>query len=86
MRNVASTSGGVAYSGSFARATVENALKAARRLIALVRKAMAHERSRRQLAQWDERMLQDIGLEPFDVYYGWRSPARQHSKPSRISS
>jgi len=86
MRNVASISGRIACSGSFVRAAVESAVNPARDLVALVRKAMVHVRNRRRLSRWDERMLQDIGLEPFDVYYDWRGPGRQRSKPSRFSS
>jgi uncharacterized protein YjiS (DUF1127 family) len=52
---------------------IENAIKAAGYFIALMRRAAAHERDRRQLAALDVRMLQDIGLEPFDVRYGWHA-------------
>jgi len=58
------------------RATFKSAAKSARYFVALMKKAAAHERGRRQLARFDERMLQDIGLEPFDVYYGWRGSGR----------
>lgn len=86
MQNIASTSGGITRSGSVARAVVAKVSKPARDLVALVRKAIAHERSRRELSRWDERMLLDIGLEPFDLYYGWRGPDRQRSAPSRFPS
>jgi uncharacterized protein YjiS (DUF1127 family) len=77
MRNVASMNGAEIFRGGwFARAAVENAIKSARYFVSLMKEAVAHERNRRQLARMDARMLQDIGLEPFDVYYGWRGSAR----------
>jgi len=56
-------------SGWIARAIIESATRSIRYFVASMKEAAAHERDRRQL---DARMLQDIGLEPFDVYYGWR--------------
>ena len=71
MRNIASREGTlVSHFGCVARAIVEDVAKAARDLAGLRKGFAAHERDLRQL---DARMLQDIGLEPFDVYYGWRS-------------
>jgi hypothetical protein len=32
---------------------------------------------RRQLAELDAHMRQDVGLEPFDTYYGWRGHERR---------
>lgn len=74
MRNSASLNGSmISQSGWIARAIVGSATKSMRYFVALMKEASAHERDRRQL---DERMLQDIGLEPFDVYYGWRGSGR----------
>ncbi len=50
----------------------ECGIKSARYFASLLRHAAVQERSRRELSKLDDRMLQDIGLEPFDVYYGWR--------------
>ena len=76
-QNAASMNGfELSHYGRLARAGVESAIRWARYFSALMRKAAARERDRRQLARLDARMLQDIGLEPFDVYYGWRGPAR----------
>lgn len=63
-------------SGWVARAVMGSAGKSARYFVALMRHAAARERSRRELAQLDARMLRDIGLEPFDRYYGWQSSSR----------
>jgi hypothetical protein len=74
MQNTASLNGStISQSGWIARAIIESATQSIRYFVALMKKAAAHERDRRQL---DERMLQDIGLEPFDVYYGWRGSGR----------
>ena len=62
--------------GWVVRAAFKSAAKSTRYFVALMKKAAAHERGRRQLAGLDARMLQDIGLEPFDVYYGWRGSGR----------
>ncbi|MXQ10211.1 DUF1127 domain-containing protein [Microvirga makkahensis] len=86
MRNIALTGGGITRSGSRVRAAAENVIKPAHDLAARVWKAIAHERSCRELSRWDERMLLDIGLEPFDVYFGWRGPDRRRSTPSRFPS
>lgn len=50
--------------------------KAGRYFIALMKRAAARERTRKELADLDLHMLQDIGLEPFDVYDGWRGTLR----------
>lgn len=63
-------------SGWFVRAIVESAIKSLRCFIDVMKEAAAHERDRRHLARFDARTLQDIGLEPFDVYYGWRGSSR----------
>jgi uncharacterized protein YjiS (DUF1127 family) len=52
------------------------ATKAGRYFLALMKRAAARERTRKELADLDGHMLQDIGLEPFDVYYGWRGTPR----------
>jgi uncharacterized protein YjiS (DUF1127 family) len=62
--------------GWIARAMIENGAKATRYFIALMKEDAIHERSRRDLASLDLRLLRDLGLEPFDVYYGWRRPGR----------
>lgn len=73
MQNIASFHGfHVAQSGWIGRAIVESAARSLHCFVALMKEAAAHERDRRHLTRLDERMLQDIGLEPFDVFYGWR--------------
>lgn len=73
MRNIASFHRPhAARSGWVVRAAVESAARSFHCFVALMKEAAAHEQDRRHLARFDERMLQDIGLEPFDVYYGWR--------------
>jgi len=52
-----------------ARAVVGKITEMACNLAARMKGAAAHKRDLRHL---DARMLQDIGLEPFDVYFGWR--------------
>jgi uncharacterized protein YjiS (DUF1127 family) len=77
MRNAASINDlDFSHFGWVVRATLKSSAKSVRYFVALMKKAAAHERGRRQLAELDVHMLQDIGLEPFDVYYGWRSPGR----------
>ena len=66
----------ISQSGWIPRAIVESATHSFRYFVASMKEAAAHERHRRQLAKFDERMLQDIGLEPFDVFYGWRGCGR----------
>jgi uncharacterized protein YjiS (DUF1127 family) len=79
MQNTASLHGfHVAHSGWFMRAILENAVESSRYFVSLMKKAAAHERDRRQLVRLDARTLQDIGLEPFDVYYGWRGSSHHH--------
>ena len=74
MQNIASLNGSmISQSGWMARAIIDSAIESIRYFVALMEEAAARERDRRQL---DERMLQDIGLEPFDVYYGWRGAGR----------
>jgi uncharacterized protein YjiS (DUF1127 family) len=63
-------------SGWFARAIVESGIKATHHFVSLMRQATAREQTRRQLQELDDRMLRDIGLEPFDTYYDWRGPGR----------
>lgn len=50
--------------------------KATRYFVSLMKRAAARARTRKELAELDARLLQDIGLEPFDVYYGWRGAPR----------
>jgi hypothetical protein len=44
-------------------------------------------RSRRTIADLDARLLRDVGLEPFDLYYGWKGPrqdrADRNTAPTR---
>ena len=58
----------------FMRAMGECGIKAFRHFLSLMQQAALQERGRRELSKFDAKMLQDIGLEPFDVYYGWRGP------------
>ncbi|WP_134496420.1 DUF1127 domain-containing protein [Microvirga pakistanensis] len=77
MRNTAFISGVETSDGrSNAHAAMGNIVQLVRSFRALMQKAMVRARSRRQLARLDGRMLQDTGLEPFDVYYGWRGSPR----------
>ena len=62
--------------GWLMRAVIESAGRSACYFVAQMREAAAHERDRRQLARLDLHMMQDIGLEPFYIYYGWRGPSR----------
>jgi uncharacterized protein YjiS (DUF1127 family) len=66
----------IAQLGWIVRGMIESGAKAARYFIALMKEDAVHERSRRELASLDPHLLGDIGLEPFDVYYGWRRPSR----------
>ncbi|MCG7391766.1 DUF1127 domain-containing protein [Microvirga sp. ACRRW] len=66
----------LSHYGRLVRAAAESAVKSSRYFLALMRKAAAREQTRQQLAQLDEHMLHDIGLEPLDVYYGWRGSKR----------
>ncbi|MGO4388960.1 DUF1127 domain-containing protein [Microvirga sp. 2YAF29] len=59
-----------------APAAFTSAGKAGRYFVSLMKHSAARERARKELAQLDVRMLQDIGLEPFEVYYGWRGVPR----------
>jgi len=78
MQNISSSRGThVPRSGWVVRAIVESTAKSLRCFVALMKEAAAHEQDRRHLARFDERMLQDIGLEPFDVYYGWCGSSRR---------
>ncbi|HZW46767.1 MAG TPA: hypothetical protein VFF61_04520 [Microvirga sp.] len=77
LRNIAPSGGAeIPHGGRFARAAAENVIKSARSAAARMKDAVAHARGGRQLAPSDARMLQDIGLEPFDVYFGWRGSDR----------
>ena len=79
MRNTALLHGvHAASSGWLARAVIESTAKSFRCFVAQMKEAAAHERDRRQLARLGANTLQDIGLEPFDVYYGWRGSGRRH--------
>lgn len=79
MQNIVSLHGSRALrSGWIARALVESAARSCRCFIAAMKEAAAQERDRRHLARLDARMLHDLGLEPFDVYYGWRGSSRRH--------
>ena len=51
--------------GWVAGAILENAAEAARHFIALMKQAAAREKGRRQIAELDAHLLQDIGLDPF---------------------
>jgi uncharacterized protein YjiS (DUF1127 family) len=57
----------------FLETTCESAIRATRYFFTLMRDAAARERTRKEIASLDARMLHDIGLEPFDVRYGWRN-------------
>ncbi len=59
-----------------APAILTSASKAGRYFVSLMKRSAARERTRRELAELDAQMLQDIGLEPFEVYYGWRGVPR----------
>lgn len=48
----------------------ESAIRATRYFFALMKHASAQERTRKEIASLDARMLHDIGLEPFDVRHG----------------
>ena len=77
MQNSASLHGSqIARSGWFVRAVVGSAADSFRCFVASMKAAASRERSRRHVAHLDARLLQDIGLEPFDVYYGWRGSSR----------
>ncbi len=65
-----------AQSGWFARAIMESGIKATHHFVSLMKQAAAREQTRRQLEELDNRMLRDIGLEPFETYYDWRGPGR----------
>lgn len=77
MQNTAALNGSeITHSGWFARAIIVSAVQSFRCFVATMKEAAAHERNRRHIAHLDAHMLQDIGLEPFDVYYGWRGSIR----------
>lgn len=77
MRNVAFLDDpALSHLGWIAGAACKSVANTACSLLAMMTAAVAHARGHRQLARLDMRMLQDIGLEPFDVYYGWRGPGR----------
>ncbi|WP_457089971.1 DUF1127 domain-containing protein [Microvirga sp. P5_D2] len=54
------------------------ATKAGRYFVSQMRRAAALERTRKELSELDARGLHDIGLEPLDVYYGWRGSPRMY--------
>ena len=76
MQNAASIHDLDFHFGWIVRASFKSAAKSVGYFVALMKRAAARERGRRQLAELDARMLHDIGLEPFDVYYGWRGSGR----------
>ena len=59
-----------------APAAFASAGKAGRYFVSLMKRSAARERARKEFAELDARQLQDIGLEPFEVYYGWRGAPR----------
>jgi uncharacterized protein YjiS (DUF1127 family) len=59
-----------------APAALSSARKAGRYFVSMMKRAAARERTRKELSELDARMLQDIGLEPLEVYYGWRGAPR----------
>lgn len=65
-----------AHSGWMMRAVWESSIEATHHFVSLMRQSAAHERARRELMELDTRMLRDVGLEPFDVYYGGRHLGR----------
>ncbi|WP_243371446.1 hypothetical protein [Microvirga solisilvae] len=79
MQNTSSLHGfHFAHSGWFMRAVAESTAASVRCFVSQMKEAATHERDRRHMAKFDMRMLNDIGLEPFDVYYGWRGSGRHH--------
>jgi len=77
LRKVAPSGGAeISHDRRFARAAAGNVIRSVRSAVVRIKDAVAHARGRRQRAPSDARMLQDIGLEPFDVYYGWRGSDR----------
>ena len=52
--------------------------KAFRYFVSLMKRAAKRERTRKELSDLDARGLRDIGLEPLDVYYGWRGSPRMY--------
>jgi uncharacterized protein YjiS (DUF1127 family) len=61
-----------------APAALACATKAGRYFVSEMRRAAARERTRKELSELDARVLHDIGLEPLDVYYGWRGSPRMY--------
>ncbi|SCY67157.1 DUF1127 domain-containing protein [Microvirga guangxiensis] len=77
MQNTASLSTSeLAHYSRLVRAVARSAVKSARYFVVLTRRAATRERTHQQLTQLDARLLEDVGLEPFDVYYGWRGSSR----------
>ena len=66
----------LSHFGWLARASAASAVRSGRYFVVLMRKAAVREQTRRELAELDEHVLRDIGLDPLDVYYGWRGTAR----------
>lgn len=61
---------GISQNGWMAQAIMHNAVRSIRYFVSLMRETASRERDRQLLSKLDERMLRDIGLEPYDVYYG----------------
>lgn len=53
-------------------AAIASAAKAVRYFVSQIKRAAACEKTRKELSELDAHMLQDIGLEPRDIAYGWR--------------
>lgn len=61
-----------------APAALASAAKAGRYFVSQMRRAAAREKTRKELSELDAHMLQDIGLEPLDIAYGWRGVHTSH--------